>query len=217
MPLVDMNMLWCLSFKKTNEQRYLFLQLLCVYGGELCRQKQQLPACEDTFSPFARTRLTKSNLFLSTMRRQGSVDEPTEEELAEGLIKTWMRRHSRQGCQQDDCPRTPWQQPPSPDLRRHWENFLFSYFQAASASLTNHGCHEAWCQKVSSLAASPHGLKKYILDYLYHLSLTGVLLGGGGRRRAPEGTRIERKVFYRAIHIVAAVAGGGRRRRKNGY
>lgn len=76
---------------------------------------------------------------------------------------------------------------------------------------------KAWCQKISSLAASLHGLKKYILDYLYHLPLTGVHLEAGGRRRAPEGTRIERKVFYGAQCIVAAGADGGGRRRLNGY
>lgn len=108
-------------------------------------------------------------------------------------------RRSQQRCLRDICPQTPQQQPPSPHLRRHQENFLFGYFQAASVSLTSHGCHEARCQKISSLAASLHGLKKYILDYLYHLPLTGVHLGGGGRRRAPEGTRIQLKVFYRAI------------------
>lgn len=111
----------------------------------------------------------------------------------------------------------PRQQPPSQHLRRHQENFLFSYFQAASASLTSHGCHKAQCQKISSLAASLHGLKKYILDYLYHLPLTGVHLEAGGRRRAPEGTRIEWKVFYRSQRIVAAGADGGGRRRLNGY
>lgn len=101
------------------------------------------------------------------------------------------------GCADEDVrSKTPRQQLPSTDLRRHQENFLFSYFQAASASLTSHGCHEARCQKISSLAASLHGLKKYILDYLYHLPLTGVHLEAGGRRRAPEGTRIEWKVFY---------------------
>lgn len=129
-----------------------------------------------------------------------------------------LTRHSRQGFQWDICLRTrQQQQPPSLDLQRHWENFLFNYFQAASASLTSHGCHKAWCQNISSLASSLHGLKKYILDLLYHLPLTGVHLGGWGRRRAPEGTRIQQKVFYRAIHIVAAGTDGGGIRRKKGY
>lgn len=100
-------------------------------------------------------------------------------------------------CADEDVrSKTPQQQLPSTDLRRHRENFLFSYFQAASESLTSHGCHKARCQKISSLAASLQGLKKYILDYLYHLPLTGVHLEARGRRRAPEGTRIEWKVFY---------------------
>lgn len=43
-PLADINMCWCLSFMKTNEQRYLLLQPLSVHGSEVCRQKQQLPA-----------------------------------------------------------------------------------------------------------------------------------------------------------------------------
>lgn len=44
-------------------------------------------------------------------------------------------------------------QPPSPHLRRHRENFLFSYFQAASASLTSHGCHKGTVPKNQQLGS----------------------------------------------------------------
>lgn len=81
--------------------------------------------------------------------------------------------------------------------------------------------HQPWMPwgmvpRISSLAASLRGLRKYILDYLYHLPLTGVHLGGGGRRRAPEGTRINRNVFYRPIRVVAA-EGGGRKKKDSDF